>query len=392
MQLGSAGGADTIASYYKNMDATLQQSIPAPSNMDSTLRVYQGPVEISNGSSSVGEQANRLSGVHTNQGFSGAQAGNVYANNPPQSPFDVPRELTGFPDLAGPYTGAPLPPPPGGVQPPSPAWPRSHDEYLQNPAWTQPALTIEGGLTIDGATQSFSYDAQGFSSPPRVLDVANCAGGCLIYEAPASVQGGAAPPPTLRVKGVIWVKGDIVLGGFGANRLPGIRYEAPYDPSNPDPSRRGGGTLYARYAPSDGWGGSIEVTSDLLPPAGLPIPSDALPQAAPPPPQTQFATGHNLGLVSSGWMEVGDWSTSGGPTPPLRIAATIFSNYAMYNFVPYQVAGSVASRYFYVWQSASIYYVPAVRDNPAPGMPGVTASKATSPYFVRTLSWRDVMP
>jgi hypothetical protein len=70
----------------------------------------------------------------------------------------------------------------------------------------------------------------------------------------------------------------------------------------------------------------------------------------------------------------------------------MYTNTGMLNYAPYQIAGSVLTRYFYVWQTAGIYYVPALAGARPPGMPGVTPGKAASPYFIRTLSWRDVMP
>jgi hypothetical protein len=76
----------------------------------------------------------------------------------------------------------------------------------------------------------------------------------------------------------------------------------------------------------------------------------------------------------------------------LKIAASVYTHYAMINYAPYQIAGSVMARYFYVWQTAGLYYVPSLAGARPPGMPGVSPAKATSPYFVRTLSWRDVMP
>ncbi len=378
LQLGYGGAADTIVNSYRGLDATLQSAIPpAPVRpnpvtgesevtLEATLRVYQGPVEIRSSSSSVGEATvagngvkESLNGVYTNQGFTGVPgAAQVYADSGTGSRLDLPREMTTFPDLTGPYTGAPLPP--GG------ATPASHDAYLR-----ANGLGIEGGLTIDSTTPSFSY-------PPGLADLSQCSGNCLIYRqaqeaiAPSvsNPTGSPATPPLLSLNGVVWVKGDIVLGGSGAVRLPAILY-------------KGTGSLYSQTGTPDSWGW-IEVTSDVLP---SPLKNDGTSGA-------QFPTDHRLGLVSAGWVTIGDWSTAAGasPPPPLRLAAGIYADYGMYNSAPYQVAGSVMARYFYVWQSAGIYYVPSLGRVQPPGMPGATPSKAESPYFARTLSWRDVMP
>jgi len=64
----------------------------------------------------------------------------------------------------------------------------------------------------------------------------------------------------------------------------------------------------------------------------------------------------------------------------------------MYNYWPYQIAGSVMARYLYVWRAASVYYVPSLAGALPPGMPGVVPPKAGSPYFIRTLAWRDIVP
>jgi len=362
MQLGDGGASDQILNYFKNMDATLQAAIPPVpmmpdpatgqqvASLDATLRVYLGPVGIGNASSSVGENTapgsnpkGTLSGVYTNQGFTGTPgASQVYSDNGSVGGFDVPRELTTFPELTSPYSGAPL----GGG-----GTPLSHDAYLK-----ANALGVDGGLTIDNTTQSFSY-------PAGLTDPSQCPANCLFY------QPGDPAGPTLVVNGIVWVKGDIGLGGYGSNRLPTLRY-------------KGTGTLYARTDTPDLGSGSIEVTSDVLP---SPLRSDGTTGA-------QFPTDHRLGLIASGWISVGDWATFGTSAPPLRIAASMYTNTGMLNYAPYQIAGSVLTRYFYVWQTAGIYYVPALAGARPPGMPGVSPGKSNSPYFIRTLSWRDVMP
>lgn len=363
--LGSGGTADQIVNYYKGIDATLQGGIAAlplktnpitgetsQGTLDTVLRVNQGAVQISSGSASVGEAnvsnngvKETLNGVYTNQGFTGTPgAANVYSDNGAGTGFDLPRELTPFPDLTGAYTGAPLP---SGS--PTPA---SHDAYLQGNS-----LAITGSISIDSRTDNFSY-------PAGLTDLSQCTSACFIYRGPA---GGN--PATLMVNGIVWVKGgDITLGGVGLNRLSAIRYQ-------------GSGTLYARSSASSSPWGTIEVTSDLFPVAGSTFPTTA-----------------SLGLISGGSVTVGDW-TSWWSNPTLRIAATIFANsYMNYNFAPYQIAGSVTSRYFYSWLGARIYAVPALGGmcGSAPcrpiGMPGVRPAKGGSPYFVRTLSWRDVTP
>ncbi len=381
MRLGDGGATDTIANYYKNLDATLQAAIPAPptkpnpvtgeseATLDTTLRVYQGPVEIRSSSASAGERTvagnglkETLNGVYTNQGFTQSPgAANVYSDNVAGTRFDLPRELIEFPNLSGPYTGPPLP---GGTPP------ATHDAYLRGGA-----LGIDGSLTIDSTTASFSY-------PPGLTDLSQCTGNCLIYRqgqdtstSTATNPDGtpAAIPPTLMVNGTVWVKGDLALGGYGPNRLAAVRY-------------KGTGSLYSRTGGDCCWG-SIEVTADVLPPSGFPATSEN-PAAG-----GQFPTDHRLGLISGGWTGIGDWTTYGDPmAPTLRIAASIYANYGMYNYAPYQVAGSVMSRYFYALQSARIYYVPALAGARPPGMPGVIPPKAGTPYFVRTLYWRDVMP
>jgi hypothetical protein len=166
----------------------------------------------------------------------------------------------------------------------------------------------------------------------------------------AGRPGGA---PTLMVNGIVRFRGDIVLGGRGDNRLAAIRF-------------KGSGSLYARSPSSGPWFGSIELTSDLLPAEGT------------------FPNDHRLGLISASTTTVGDWTA---PSPPLRIAANVFANSAMWNHVSYQIAGAIIARYFYVTGSVAVYYVPALA-----GMPGVAPGKVSSPYFLRTVSWRDVSP
>lgn len=355
IRLGDGGSADQIVNHYKDIDPTLYGAITPPVvpagqdlSLNATLRVYKGPVQILNSSASVGEPTvggtglkESLDGVYTNQGFTGSPgAANVYADNGAGGRFDLPREVTAFPDLTGPYTGPPLPP--------AGAAPASHDASLR-----ATALGIEGSLTIDKNTDEFSF-------PPRLDTLRDCTGNCLIYK--------HGDPPRILVKGVLWVKGgDITLGGSGANRLPAIRYE-------------GAGTLYARKGTTDSVSGSIQITSDLLP---WPLKYDETLGA-------RFPTDHRLGLISGGWFTVGDSSLASAPT--LRIAASIFANSATRNSWSYQIAGSLMTRYFYVSQGARIYYVPALAGARPPGMPGVAPPKAGSPYVVRTLSWRDVMP
>ncbi len=382
IQLGDAGATDNIVNYYKNLDSTLQASIPAPptkpnpvtgeseATLDATLRVYQGPVGINSTSSSVGEplvmgnhQKESLNGVYTNQGFTGTPgAASVYSDNEAGNRFDLPRELIQFPDLSGPYTGSPLP---GGTNS------APHDAYLRGGA-----LSIDGSLTIDSTTTSFSY-------PAGLTALTQCTGNCLIYRqgqdtstSTATNPDGtrAAIPPTLMVNGIVWVKGDVVLGGSGTSRLPAVRY-------------KGAGTVYARTGGTDCCSGSIAVTSDLLPPNGFPSTSEN------PATGGQFPTDHRLGLISFGWTSIGDWSIFGDPGAPiLRIAASLYSSYGMYAYGPSQIAGSVMARYFSVYQTTRIYYVPALVGARPPGMPGVVPPKAGTPYFVRTLYWRDVMP
>jgi hypothetical protein len=357
------------------MDAALQAAVPplaagsaGEASLGATVRVFQGPVEVSHAAASVGEPSlpgnglkEALDGVYTNHGFTGNPgASAVYADTGAGGRFDLPRELVAFPDLGGPYTGPPLP---GGTDPPS------HDASLRDGA-----LGIEGGLVVDANTPSFSY-------PPGYSDLRECAGPCLIYRSgQVAADGTPASPPALRIQGIVWVKGDIALGGLGAQRLPAIRYE-------------GSGTLYARAgaAADVPATGSITVTADLLPPAGLPAPSDPSGAAG------RFPSDHRLGLIAAGWTLLGDWtsdpvSSQGSSPPTLRIAASLFSNFGLYNYWPYQIAGSVMTRYLYVRRAASLYYLPDLARGRPPGMPGVVAPKSGSPYFVRTLAWRDIVP
>ena len=350
MRLGDNGSPDRLVGNYKGMDAALQAAIPAPPttpnpntgeaevDLKATLRVYQGPVEITSAAASAGEPTvagngvkESLAGAYTNHGFSGTPgADNVFAGN--SGRFDVPRDMASFPDLTGPYTGPPLP---GG------ATPTSHDAYLQDNA-----LGVEGGLTIDNATGEFSH-------PPGLMDLNQCAGNCLIYR-----PGEGGTPPTLLVNGIIRFRDQVALGGTGGRRLAAIRY-------------KGSGTIYARSGSADPLSGNIEVSSDLLPAEG------------------KFPTDHRLGLISGTYTTVGDWTA---PSPPLRIAANIFSDSAMWNYVSYQTAGAVIARYFYIREGVGVYYVPALAGARPPGMPGVSPGRAVSPYFVRTISWRDVAP
>jgi hypothetical protein len=373
LRLGEGGASDQIVNWYKAIDPGLQAVVPplAPTagetaDLGGVVRAFQGPVEIGDPTASVGEPETAgnqvkepLAAVYTNHGFTGAPgAAGVHADSGPLAPFDLPRELVAFPELAGPYSGPPLP---LGAIPPS------HDAFLR-----AGALAIDGGLIIDAATPSFSY-------PPGLADISQCAASCLIY---TSGQGGGGPgeaaPPTLQIQGIVWVRGDALLGGHGAQRLPGIRY-------------KGAGSLYARSGLPDGGvpAGSITITADLLPPAGFP------PDAGMPPGEGRFPADHRLGLVASAWMLVGDWTTGqelAASPPPLRIAATVHADYGMYNYWPYQIAGSVVARYLYIWRGASIYYVPDLVRHRPPGMPGVVPPKAAAPFFVKTAAWRDVMP
>jgi hypothetical protein len=265
LRLGYGGAADRIVNWYRGMDAALQAAVPplaagsaGEASLGATVRVFQGPVEVSHAAASVGEPSlpgnglkEALDGVYTNHGFTGNPgASAVYADTGAGGRFDLPRELVAFPDLGGPYTGPPLP---GGTDPPS------HDASLRDGA-----LGIEGGLVVDANTPSFSY-------PPGYSDLRECAGPCLIYRSgQVAADGTPASPPALRIQGIVWVKGDIALGGLGAQRLPAIRYE-------------GSGTLYARAgaAADVPATGSITVTADLLPPPGLPAPSDPSGAAGP---------------------------------------------------------------------------------------------------------------
>ncbi len=374
LRLGEGGAPDQIVNWYKEMDPVLRIAVPPltstaneVADLEAVVRVFQGPVEIVHPSASVGEPETAgnqvkepLVAVYTNHGVTGAPgAAAVYADSGPLQPFDLPRELVAFPELRGPYSGPPLP---------SAATPLSHDAFLQ-----AGALPIEGGLILDAATPSFSY-------PPGLSDLGQCAANCLIYSNARTGGGssGESAPPTLQIRGVVWVRGDVLLGGQGAQRLPAIRYQ-------------GAGTLYARSGPPDGGvpAGSITVTADLLPPAGFP------PTAENPPGEGRFPSDHRLGLIASAWVLLGDW-TSGqefaASPPTLRIAASVHADYGMYNYWPYQIAGSVVARYLYIWRGASIYYVPDLVRSRPPGMPGVVPPKLASPFFVKTAAWRDVLP
>jgi hypothetical protein len=354
INLGRGGAPDRIVNSYRTMDGTLQAAITplTPTaggdvGLNATLRVYLGPVEISHPSASAGEATvpgngvkESLDAVYTNQGFTGVPgAANAYSDNGTGNRFDLPRDLAAFPDLGGPYTGVPQ----GGG-----ATPTSHDAFLRDGA-----LSVEGGLTIDNTTPAFSY-------PSGLSDLSACTGNCLIYR-PAQDAG---TPPTLLVQGKIWIKGNLALGGMGSQRLAAIRY-------------RGSGTLYARGAEGDaGEGtGSVQVSADLLPAAGGTFPTD-----------------HRLGLISGGWTLVGDGSPGSAALPTLRIAAQVYASTLIYNFSPYQLAGSVLARNFYVGAAAGLYYVPALGKKPAPGMPGMTPARSSSPFFIRRVAWRDVVP
>ena len=374
LRLGEGGAPDQIVNWYKEMDPVLRAAVPPlPSTPDeaadlrAVVRVFQGPVEISHPSASVGEPETAgnqvkepLATVYTNHGFAGTPgAAAAYADSGPFARFDLPRELVAFPELRGPYSGAPL-----LAQAPPP----SHDAFLR-----AGALTIEGGLILDAATPSFSY-------PPGLADLGQCAANCLIYVSGQSGGGGfvGAAPPTLQVQGIVWVRGDVLLGGQGAQRLGAIRY-------------KGAGTLYARSDAPDGGlpAGSITITADLLPPAGFP------PTAENAPGEGRFPSRHRLGLIASGWTLLGDWTTGqefAASPPTLRIAASVHADYGMYNYWPYQIAGSVVARYLYIWRGASIYYVPELARYRPPGMPGVVPPKLASPFFVKTVAWRDVLP
>lgn len=379
LRLGVGGAADRILNYYGGMDPLLAAAVTpltaSPGqdvSLGAALRVYQGPVEIASPAASVGEPAvarngvkETLDGVYTNHGFSGSPgAANVYADNGAGSRFDLPREPTNFPDLTGPYTGPPLA---------TGSTPASHDAYLRTGT-----LVIDGGLTIDSTTLERTYG--------------DCAAGnCLRYQPGQPASGGSpATPPTLQVEGIVWVKGNIVLGGHGGNRLQAIRY-------------KGAGTLYARSGGTSVDPGSAEASSEAPPPdsstlgwAGIEVTSDLLPSPTKPDgtPGARFPADHRLGLISSGWIIFGDSSAASGgsPLPALRIAANVFANYYTYNWFPYQLAGSLISRYYYVNGSVGVYYVPATAGPRPPGMPGVHSPKAASPYFLRTLSWRDIAP
>ncbi len=372
IRLGLRGAADQIVNWYKNMDPALQAAIALPPvkpnpvtgeaevTLDTTVRAYQGPVEISNASASVGEAAvagngikEVLNGVYTTHGFTGAPgADNVYADGGTGNRFDLPRELVSYPDLSGPYTGPPL----GGG-----ANPASHDAYLRDGA-----LAIGGGLIIDQATNSFSY-------PTGLSDLSQCTGNCLIYQAaqPAA-DGTQTAPPALLIKGIVWVQGNVNFGGLGTNRLPAIQY-------------KGAGTVYARAG----------ATPDTMPLSTVQVTADLLPSSESNPNNNNLISGafpstHRLGLISSGSVVIGEGFISNPPT--LRLAASVYANSYVWNYWPYQIAGSVMARYLYVFQGASFYYVPALDGARPPGMPGVVPPKAGSPYFVRTIAWRDIMP